>query len=535
MRQRGSEHRRSSTLLGDEIMRKKRLRLHAVYLCAIMSLAGMGLFLTPIKSYDYNIAANLSIDEFSYPAVWSSDIETAVIEALLNNVEQQTSTAQAQESQLIGAVPDRDELRSLVPVQQVQDTHYEDLIIGTHSLGLKAEPTDYPPPTPMEEALLVEVHDPIFIDGDEDFIEQAEEEEWLGTGTEFDPYIIEGYSIDVGGADINGIDIRNVLSTYFDIRSCVTTGATAPNWGVSWDGGILTGYWNFRAGIYLYNVYEAKVVENTCYGNFYGIIVDQSESVILDNNTCVNNAGSGMMLVGSSYSLIQNNNCSENLWNPIVLLDGSSHNDVLDNVCSHNEQGLFLGWGLPCDYNTVMGNNFTDNEVSGIIIGLHPIYEYSRYNYISDNICSGSYYGIELNTRSSDTIVENNICNNNGIGISLKGSYSNTVANNICNNNDYGIYLDESDFNTVANNTCSNNRIGIYLDVLGSNTVENNTFLGNTEHDIIEGSELEELAREEFVAQEFAWLLAGFGMILLISIIAFAKLRGMEIHEINTL
>ncbi len=35
----------------------------------------------------------------------------------------------------------------------------------------------------------------------------------------------------------------------------------------------------------------------------------------------------------------------------------------------------------------------------------------------------------------------------------------------------------------------------------------------------------------EFVAREFVWFLAGFGMILVASVVLFARLRRMEIPE----
>jgi hypothetical protein len=47
--------------------------------------------------------------------------------------------------------------------------------------------------------------------------------------------------------------------------------------------------------------------------------------------------------------------------------------------------------------------------------------------------------------------------------------------------------------------------------------------------DIVDESELEELAHKEFVAREFVWLLAGFGLILGVSVIALVQFRRMEL------
>jgi hypothetical protein len=72
-----------------------------------------------------------------------------------------------------------------------------------------------------------------------------------------------------------------------------------------------------------------------------------------------------------------------------------------------------------------------------------------------------------------------------------------------------------------------------------SNTVANNTFLGNTEFDILpkpgaaefvaEEPVFGESARQEYVAKQFVWFLAGLGMILAVSVIAVVQFRRMEL------
>jgi parallel beta-helix repeat protein len=201
-----------------------------------------------------------------------------------------------------------------------------------------------------------------------------------------------------------------------------------------------------------------------------------------------------------------------------IYLENVTNGELVNNACNNNSAGINLAASYS---NTVFNNNCSSN---GIGISLDE----SDSNTVANN--NGG--GIDLWFSDSNTVA-NNTCNRNRIGIILDGSDSNTVADNTCNSNDIGISLDESSYNTVAYNTCNITRIGIYLGYLcgWSNIVADNTCFGNTEHDTVDESELEELAHKQFLAQEFVWFLAGFGMILVASVITFAKLRGMEIHE----
>jgi parallel beta-helix repeat protein len=204
----------------------------------------------------------------------------------------------------------------------------------------------------------------------------------------------------------------------------------------------------------------------------------------LVNNTCNNNNGRGICIDESYYNMVANNTCNNNFYG--ILLSGSDHNIVANNTCSRNDVGISLGGS---DQNTVANNTCSRND--------------------------GRFFGF---------------------GINLYRSESNTVFNNTCNSNKIGIALDnDSDSNIIMNNTCNNNKIGIALhDESDSNTLENNTILDNTEHDIVgelanEEPVFDELAHKGFVTQEFAWLLAGFGMIIVTSVIALVQFRRMEL------
>ena len=87
--------------------------------------------------------------------------------------------------------------------------------------------------------------------------------------------------------------------------------------------------------------------------------------------------------------------------------------------------------------------------------------------------------GIYLYSSNSNTL-SNNTASNNWYGIHLYSSNNNTITNNTASNNWYGIYLYSSNSNTISNNTAnSNNEDGIWLDSSNSNTLSNNTMVGD--------------------------------------------------------
>jgi len=113
-----------------------------------------------------------------------------------------------------------------------------------------------------------EERDPVRIDGDEDFGEQN----WLGSGSEEDPWIIEGYKINAG-SEGNAIYIGNVTD-HFVIRDCYLYNAS----------GNEKDYFS-NTGLYLYNVENGTITENHIEKNEEkGIWVRNSENTKIVNN-----------------------------------------------------------------------------------------------------------------------------------------------------------------------------------------------------------------------------------------------------------
>ncbi|MHA2003923.1 MAG: right-handed parallel beta-helix repeat-containing protein [Candidatus Thorarchaeota archaeon] len=290
-------------------------------------------------------------------------------------------------------------------------------------------------------------HGPIAIDGDANFSDTALLEGWDGDGSPENPYIIEELDIDLDGGVGRCIMITNTRVSFI-IRNCNLTGAS--------------GYWESMdsvyggAGIYLENVNNGELFNNTCTSNsLEGIGLRDSISNIVANNTCNSNNDRGISLYNSDFNAVMNNTCTDNTFIGIHLWYSNS-NTVTDNTC-------------------------TSSALEGIDLWQ------SISNTVANNFCNNNGFGISLYHSNSNTVF-NNTCLSNEIGIELVDSEFNTVSDNTCNSNrrehiwwGSGIRLDDSHYNTVANNTCTNNMIGIYLiyRYAHSNTVANNTCNNN--------------------------------------------------------
>ncbi len=158
-------------------------------------------------------------------------------------------------------------------------------------------------------------HGPIDINSDGDFITSG----FPGIGTETDPYIIEGYSINT--TDQYGIRIE-YTSSFFIIRNCYVD---AENYGIS---------------IYSTTEGTATIINNTCTNSLYGIILRYSSGANITNNTCTNNrGGGGISLSSSSCSCL-----------------------VKYNLLQENE-GFGVQISRSSDGNIIHHNNFVDNNI----------------------------------------------------------------------------------------------------------------------------------------------------------------------------
>jgi parallel beta-helix repeat protein len=301
-----------------------------------------------------------------------------------------------------------------------------------------------------EQTLSGTVHNPIVIDGDEDFHANATAESWAGDGSAGNPYIIDGYDIDLDGSAGHCIHIANTL-VYFTISNCLLTGASA----------------NPGAGIFLDTVQHANIIENTIVHNYYGIHFSNSGNNIIAGNTWHDNTANGARLDDSDSNNLSNNTCYSNIYS--IYLDTSSFNALTNNTCSGDYHSIQLS---SSDSNTLTDNTCHDSAKNGIYVTSS-----SDSNTLLNNTAHSNEYGIVLAGSLFNTLTNNSCYNNTESGIYLYNSNHTTLQKNTCHNNTmYGVHISYTNSSTLTKNICfDNDNSGIRLELSNSNILVNNT------------------------------------------------------------
>jgi parallel beta-helix repeat protein len=165
-------------------------------------------------------------------------------------------------------------------------------------------------------------HDPIEIDGDLDFANQAANEGWVGDGSKGDPYIIEGYEINTYSK--NGIDIRST-TVYFVIKDTHI-------FGYDWS------YNNYQMGIYLDNITNGIIENCSIENNLFGIGISSSMGINIFNNNFTDNFRYGLYFEESHEINIFNNNITY-LWGNGMFFSFSDGNNIFNNNISSTYGG----------------------------------------------------------------------------------------------------------------------------------------------------------------------------------------------------
>ena len=164
-----------------------------------------------------------------------------------------------------------------------------------------------------------------------------------GSGTELDPYVIQGWEMDASTTSTAGIDIR-YTSVYFVIRDVYVHGVTD---GIDFlyvvHGTIenTTTANNFN-GITLSSSVADVIANNTVSSNKEGITIDNSQYVDCYNNTVVGTSSQGITLGGYSTSHVNvtGNQLRGNSW--ALVVTGVKNSTVSGNQIFSNTLGMDL-------------------------------------------------------------------------------------------------------------------------------------------------------------------------------------------------
>ncbi|MFX0118662.1 MAG: nitrous oxide reductase family maturation protein NosD [Candidatus Hodarchaeota archaeon] len=275
-----------------------------------------------------------------------------------------------------------------------------------------------------EDTIQYRNHNPIMIDGDNDFMEQAEKENWPGKGTESAPYVIQ--ELNITNQDRNKlIEIRNT-NLHFQIYNCLLNGGQA-------------------YGILFSTVFNGHISNIMVKNSKLGISLIHSGNNSLSGNTIVNNSGRGISLYASINVEISKNTVTNNgeigiqihLSNTITLLN--------NKVSYNNQKGIYLWYAADC---ILTGNTISNNNMEGIDIF-----------YSGNNIFTGN-------------VIENNTDR----GVLIQSSLNVFFGNKITNNLDFGILITR-DNNTIQKNNFYWNNLGgesqVYDEAMNNNFAYN--------------------------------------------------------------
>ena len=340
---------------------------------------------------------------------------------------------------------------------------------------------------------------PIYIDDSDpnyNWSKTAEDNVWLdetADGSSLNPYYIENILINNLNSNNNSVEIRN-SNVVFIIRNCYFYNTN--QWGDD----------DESNGIYLYNVNN-------------GII----------NNNTFSECRTGIRIENSQYNSISSNFVSYNNYQG-VMIDSSSYNSIYNNTVSHSRDGISL---YNSNYNELVENTISKNTQYSDDSGIY-FYQSGGNNITKNIISSHKYRAIRMSYSDLNNFSGNSIFNN-GLGMFIDdGSDSNIITGNFIYNHTGseewsdpfegdGIYCDSGQNNVIDNNDIyDNSGSGINLQNIGGFNLTNNNLWSNDLDDInLKGTTNFELTSN---------IMTGKGLFLDIS---YSSLPGVDIDSTN--
>lgn len=227
-----------------------------------------------------------------------------------------------------------------------------------------------------------------------------------GSGTVTDPYIIEGWEINLTGTSAFGIVVASTTA-HFVIRGVYVHGS-AP----------------FYAGISLNGVTNGTVRDSNASNNYYGIYGSGGRANFILGNQVHGNRDSGINLYGAANATISGNTVMRNglPWTGAGIDLRSNSRDLVirDNILALNQRwgiDAFSAQRIEILGNTLFGNadNVNVEESSGVNV--------------TQNNLRDSGFGV-LVSRSWDVAIRNNTFADHGAAVHLSDSTTASVSGN---------------------------------------------------------------------------------------------------------
>ncbi|PVX24025.1 MAG: hypothetical protein CW716_10930 [Candidatus Bathyarchaeum sp.] len=226
---------------------------------------------------------------------------------------------------------------------------------------------------------------------------------------------------------------------------------------------------NTVSSVYLESIYQFIDRENLIDGIY---VQHSSNNIIRDNNITSEGIGICIEHNNSNNNTIQANNIQtkERLG---IKVDGAKKTIIADNQIQANTQSGILITGN--SENTKVTGNAVGNCEHAISIN-----STASGHTISKNTLTANMYGICVSGKSTNSIIENFVAANY-YGIYTETAMHNNISNNIISANvGAGVYFNESsEQNTVIGNNIIENGVGVLIENSTSNTFYSNNFRNN--------------------------------------------------------
>jgi len=234
-----------------------------------------------------------------------------------------------------------------------------------------------------------------------------------GSGTNYDPYVIENLMID-SQKDGSPIEIHST-SRYLVLRNLIVTGAHYI-------------YENNDGGIELYQCTNVNITQCILVRNEFGTHLNNVSDCYIFNNTAAYN------------------------WQHGIYTRGSRRVHIFENTLHNGNNGIHTDG----DASFEIYNNHIYNNNVGIKLPHSNSFIISR-----NNITANSEMGILVYRSTTSTFSDNNITNNQIHGIYLDGCIFNNIKQNTISGSNSGVYFNNSNFNAIRDNFFSDNLVDI--------------------------------------------------------------------------
>jgi parallel beta-helix repeat protein len=352
--------------------------------------------------------------------------------------------------------------------------------------------------TRLRQLVSYNMHDPIVIANDSDFIDQATTEGWSGDGSEGNPYLIEDLEIRTADTCMSITDV----SLHFVIQSCFLGSDTdwSSGFGVFLDNATHASiesciFDRKSGGVVAQDSPECNLFNNTVQMSDYGFTFSFSPNCTLTDNTVdMTWGGSGAWIYDSPGCILSNNSIYSDYEG--VMIWSSSNCTLIDNNIRGTRTGISIHDSSFCELtgNTLEGIsredlllassdqcNLTDNflQARGLLFEgwmmEHWVHE------VTGNLVRGRplAYFIDLENSAIDVSGYGQVILVNGTNVILgDGSFS-SLSNGMTM-----VYCDTCAF---VNNTVDNNaNAGIYIEQSNNCSSIDNHLTGNGNYGVME-------------------------------------------------